>query len=237
MSNAAEHALPGRPVLRRGDVARFRDNPYPHYERFRGPGPLLRVADTIWFAWAMPTSPLLRHPGRRPTNPGHHRDRPVGPGRGEIAEPALHGPARSHAAAQPRRRAFTPRRIDGLRAATEAITAKLLDGLATHREPVDLIEAFAYPLPVRVICTLLGVPAADEATFTGWSRGIARSLDPRSCARPRSTPPSSRPGAKSAPISAIFSRAVAGLRATTFCPAWPPSTPTAIASPRAKCCP
>src|SRR5882724_7962237 len=28
----------------------FREDPYPHYERFRGPEPLLRVADTIWFA-------------------------------------------------------------------------------------------------------------------------------------------------------------------------------------------
>jgi cytochrome P450 len=75
-------------------------------------------------------------------------------------------------------RAFTPRRIEGLRAATEAITAELLDAMVADRAPVDLIQAFAYPLPVRVICSLLGIPAADEAVFTGWSRGIARSLDP-----------------------------------------------------------
>ncbi len=79
-------------------------------------------------------------------------------------------------------RAFTPRRIEDLRAATEGITAELIDAMAARlREgggTVDLIEAFAYPLPVRVICTLLGVPARDEAIFTDWSRGIARSVDP-----------------------------------------------------------
>jgi cytochrome P450 len=75
-------------------------------------------------------------------------------------------------------RAFTPRRIEDLRAATEGITAELIDAMAARRGTVDLIEAFAYPLPVRVICTLLGVPARDEAIFTNWSRGIARSLDP-----------------------------------------------------------
>ena len=75
-------------------------------------------------------------------------------------------------------RAFTPRRIEDLRSATEGITAELIDAMADERGTVDLIEAFAYPLPVRVICKLLGVPARDEAIFTNWSRGIARSLDP-----------------------------------------------------------
>src|SRR5262245_66573209 len=41
----------------------FRADPYPHYERFRGPGPLLRVADTIWFALGhTEVTTLLRHP-------------------------------------------------------------------------------------------------------------------------------------------------------------------------------
>src|SRR6185312_7919726 len=75
-------------------------------------------------------------------------------------------------------RAFTPRRIEGLRATTEAIAAELIDDMARTSGPVDLIQGFAYPLPVRVICALLGVPAEDEAIFTAWSRGIARSVDP-----------------------------------------------------------
>jgi cytochrome P450 len=50
--------------------------------------------------------------------------------------------------------------------------------MARQAGPVDLVQSFAYPLPVRVICALLGVPPEDEATFTAWSRGIARSVDP-----------------------------------------------------------
>lgn len=75
-------------------------------------------------------------------------------------------------------RAFTPRRIEELRGATQAIASELADGLAARGPQAELIEAFAYPLPVRVICALLGVPPADEAIFTQWSRAIARGLDP-----------------------------------------------------------
>src|SRR5260221_9491135 len=41
----------------------FREDPYPYYERFRGPRPLLQVADTIWFAMGhADVTALLRHP-------------------------------------------------------------------------------------------------------------------------------------------------------------------------------
>jgi cytochrome P450 len=158
----------------------FRDDPYPHYERFRGPNPLLRVADTIWFALGHgDVTNLLRHPGMS-TDESHATTEIGKTGPGEVKtqsllfmDPPDHTRLRTLVA-----RAFTPRRIEGLRAATEAITAELLDAMVADRAPVDLIQAFAYPLPVRVICSLLGIPAADEAVFTGWSRGIARSLDP-----------------------------------------------------------
>ena len=61
------------------------------------------------------------------------------------------------------------------------MVAELIDDLAERGaggEPVDLVATVAYPLPVRVICALLGVPHADEATFTAWSRVLARSVDP-----------------------------------------------------------
>ena len=157
----------------------FREDPYPYYERFRGPAPLLRVAETIWFALGhAEVTALLRHPrlstdeSRAATEAGHQPD----PGRTRsllFMDPPGHTRLRGLVA-----RAFTPRRIEDLRSATQAITAELIDAMAAQRGPVDLIEAFAYPLPVRVICTLLGVPPADEATFTSWSRGIARSVDP-----------------------------------------------------------
>jgi cytochrome P450 len=44
--------------------------------------------------------------------------------------------------------------------------------MATH-ETADLIETFAYPLPLQVICELLGVPAADRTEFRDWSAIVA----------------------------------------------------------------
>jgi cytochrome P450 len=67
-------------------------------------------------------------------------------------------------------RAFTARRVAGLRPRVEAITASLLDAAEARGEDViDLIEAFAFPLPVTVICELLGVPTEDRAQFRQWT--------------------------------------------------------------------
>jgi cytochrome P450 len=80
-------------------------------------------------------------------------------------------------------KAFTARRIAGLRPRVEAITASLLDAMearagvgtedGTH--VLDLIEEFASPLPVTVICELLGVPASDRDQFRRWSNAIVDS--------------------------------------------------------------
>lgn len=158
----------------------FREDPYPYYERFRGPAPLLRVAETIWFALGhADVTAMLRHPNLS-TDESHaatEADRvEEDPNRSRsllFMDPPDHTRLRGLVA-----RAFTPRRIDELRATTQEIATELVDAMATKSGPVDLVQAFAYPLPVRVICALLGVPAEDEAQFTGWSRGIARSVDP-----------------------------------------------------------
>ncbi|MFD9206341.1 cytochrome P450 [Streptomyces sioyaensis] len=52
-------------------------------------------------------------------------------------------------------RAFTARRINALRPRVERITSELLDGMTGV---ADLISEFAYPLPITVICELVGVP-------------------------------------------------------------------------------
>jgi len=68
-------------------------------------------------------------------------------------------------------KAFTPRRVEELRPRIAAITAGLLDDMSTRRE-VDLLAAFAFPLPITVICELLGVPVADRDQFRAWSATI-----------------------------------------------------------------
>jgi cytochrome P450 len=72
-------------------------------------------------------------------------------------------------------KAFTARRIASLRPRIEAITGALLDGLG-DREEADLIASFAFPLPVTVICELLGVPGADRGSFAAWSRSMLSSV-------------------------------------------------------------
>jgi cytochrome P450 len=69
-------------------------------------------------------------------------------------------------------KAFTPRRIAALRPRVEAITSSLLDAMAGSGGPVDLMRGFAFPLPVTVICELLGVPAADQAQFSVWTHTV-----------------------------------------------------------------
>ncbi|MEV6159092.1 cytochrome P450 [Nonomuraea sp. NPDC052129] len=60
---------------------------------------------------------------------------------------------------------FTVRRMRQLTGRIEQITAEHLDAMERHGPPVDLVEAFAQPLPALMICELLGVPTADRAEF------------------------------------------------------------------------
>jgi cytochrome P450 len=64
--------------------------------------------------------------------------------------------------------AFTARRVERLEPRVATIAAGLLDDMAAHAE-VDLIDAYAFPLPIQVICELLGVPSADRDSFRSWS--------------------------------------------------------------------
>ena len=67
---------------------------------------------------------------------------------------------------------FSPRHMRALRPRVEALTARLLDELAAHGPP-DLHAALALPLPILVICELLGVPYEDRAQFRAWTQAAA----------------------------------------------------------------
>ena len=62
-------------------------------------------------------------------------------------------------------KAFTARRVEALRPVARAICEELLDDMEAGSRPTDLNEAFAFPLPIRVICKLLGVPPEDMHRF------------------------------------------------------------------------
>jgi cytochrome P450 len=73
-------------------------------------------------------------------------------------------------------KAFTPRVVETLRPHIQQIVNGLIDAVQEDGS-MDLIEQFAYPLPVIVICEMLGVPVKDHERFKGWGLDIARGLD------------------------------------------------------------
>jgi cytochrome P450 len=73
-------------------------------------------------------------------------------------------------------KAFTPRVVETLRPRIQKIVDGLLDE-AERAGSMDLIEQFAYPIPVVVICEMLGVPVEDHEQFRAWGQDIARGLD------------------------------------------------------------
>ena len=74
-------------------------------------------------------------------------------------------------------KAFTPRSVAKLTPRIDQIIEELLDAIG-ERERFDLIEDFAFPLPVIVIAEMLGVPPEDRAQFKEWSTDIAITVEP-----------------------------------------------------------
>lgn len=70
-------------------------------------------------------------------------------------------------------KAFTPRMIDNLRPRIESISDDLLKEMQAHRgETFDLIDAYAFPVPIIVIMELLGIPVEERDQFRQWTRSI-----------------------------------------------------------------
>ncbi|MFB6851651.1 cytochrome P450 [Streptomyces sp. NPDC056341] len=150
-------------------------NPYPVYAALRDKGPVHRVlvpeSGEAWLvvtrdaARAALTDPRLRNDIRHSSS--WHGDGGHAVGRNMLqTDPPQHTRLRRLAAGH-----FTPGRITALRPRIEAITTDLLAELP-HHGTVDLVSAYALPLPVTVICDLLGIPASDRAAFHAWSNAL-----------------------------------------------------------------
>ena len=75
---------------------------------------------------------------------------------------------------------FSPRRIASLEAAITAEVGALIDGIerdGADGAPVDFMDRFAFPLPISVICELLGIPAADRGRIRGLGTDLAPAFD------------------------------------------------------------
>ncbi|MEU6678729.1 cytochrome P450 [Streptomyces sp. NPDC046925] len=79
-------------------------------------------------------------------------------------------------------REFTARRVQALRPRIQEAADTLLDAVAADGR-ADLVASYAYPLPLTIICELLGVPEADRAAFRTWSTQVVSLDDPEQSAR------------------------------------------------------
>jgi cytochrome P450 len=151
----------------------FVDDPYPVYARLRAHGPVHRVRTESGEMWL-----VVGHDEARTAlaDPLLSKDWRILDGRVEETGPVSANMLESDPPRHTRlrrlvAREFTPRRVETLRPRVEQITGELLDAMLPAGA-ADLIESFAVPLPLTVICELLGVPALDRDTFSGWTRAI-----------------------------------------------------------------
>ena len=74
-------------------------------------------------------------------------------------------------------RSFTSRRVEGLRPRIQQIVDEAFDR-AAERGSMEVVGELAFPLPVTIICEMLGVPTADADKFRAWSANAVRATDP-----------------------------------------------------------
>jgi cytochrome P450 len=72
---------------------------------------------------------------------------------------------------------FTPERMRAMDGRVKAIVGDLI-GKMSGSDEIDFVGGFAYPLPVTVICELLGIPPGDAQKFQSWSGTLTGALDP-----------------------------------------------------------
>ena len=160
-----------------------RADPYPVYARFRESGPLLMPdAHLVVFSSFSDCDEVLRHPssasdGMKSTTVQQRiaegEDfRPLGPPGFLFLDPPDHTRLRKLVS-----KAFVPRVVKALEPDIIEMVDGMLDAVAGAGS-FDVISDLAYPLPVAVICRLLGVPLEDEPLFSRASATLAQALDP-----------------------------------------------------------
>ena len=154
-------------------------DPHPHYHRMRAETPIWSVPDWDQFVFTRweDCERILRDPTMS-SDPSKRRlearfmdfgtmERPRSM---LMMDPPDHTRLRKLVS-----KAFTPRTIERLR----PHVADLVTGMLDEVDPsgFDLISGLGFPLPVTVICEMLGIPAEDRHRFGPWSSDASRMLD------------------------------------------------------------
>ncbi len=154
-----------------------RADPFPVYQRAHRLGPVAALSDgSILVSGYAAVDQVLRNPGfgvARPTSGDNALDSMSS----SIlrTDPPGHGRMRSLIS-----QVFTPRRITALRPAIERAADSLLGSLAeagANGSNADFMNLFAFPLPVTVICELLGVPHSDRPRFRSLAADLTEVLE------------------------------------------------------------
>ncbi|MDR8410141.1 cytochrome P450 [Nonomuraea sp. 3-1Str] len=159
-----------------------RADPYPLYAALRET-PVTRREDGTWVVSTYREIVELLHDPRLSSDRRNLAHRPEGDAAGGAGGVSFIGqdPPEHDRLRRLAMRHFgpphTPGRIEALRPEMLAITTELIDGLA-GRTRADVVDDVAYPLPVTVICRVLGVPREDESRFHAWADAIVETLGP-----------------------------------------------------------
>lgn len=148
-------------------VEDFTANPYPYYEKLRAAGPVHTVRtdefDRIWLVVGYGEARAALADQRLGKEWRGLMDRPVE--NQPIFANMLELDAPHHTRLRKLiTREFTARRVESLRPRVQQITDELLDAMVPAGR-ADLVDALAFPLPMTVICELIGVPDLDRRTF------------------------------------------------------------------------
>ncbi len=162
-----------------------RSDPYALYASMREQGPIFDAGNNLWFVFSHElANSLLRAKGTSSNEQNGTFFRQMAAVDERVAKYAEEEPIMLFLDPPDHTRlrrlvskAFTPRTVEKLVPRVQALTDELLDAVAGE-ETWNLIEHFAHPLPVQVICEMLGIPKADEALFSGWSNLLTQGLDP-----------------------------------------------------------
>lgn len=161
----------------------FLADPYPTYRRLREAAPLHALLPGVWLVVG------YREADRILRDPRFGKDYLTGVARrygpDAVHEPVFRILSRFMLVMNPPEhsrlralvgKAFSVRQAPELRRLAEAATDALLDGFADARK-ADLVAALAYPLPVRVICALLGLRLEDSLMFQRETQALARAFE------------------------------------------------------------